>query len=112
MKTMSVKKYSELVGKSDKTIYKQIKKGTLPSEKVKKGYRVLVDANMLKCIEKLRKELDEMKKEEKKRNEKSEKKSTAKTAPKKTAVKRTVKKTALKPTAKKSLKKSPLKKRK
>ena len=53
MKYMSVKAYAELVEKSDKTIYKQIKKGSIDSIRVKKGYRVCVDANMLKRMKKL-----------------------------------------------------------
>ena len=129
MKLMSVKKYSELVGKSDKTIYKQIKKGTLEAVKVKKGYQVCVDANLLKCLGKMEKALEEaknaLKKLEEEQDEKSKKTGTAKAAPKKTAVKqplkkstaktapkKSVKKSTTKPAAKKTLKKSPLKKRK
>ena len=116
---MSVKTYAELVDKSDKTIYKQIKNGSLEAVRVKKGYQVCVDANMLKRLKKLSKALDEartaLKSAKEDRNATSEKKAPAPTAPKKNAPQRRVKtlqKKSAAPTANRNSKKAPLKKRK
>lgn len=119
MKYMSVKAYAELVDKSDKTIYKQIKKGSLDAVKVKKGYQVCVDANMLKRLQKVQKALDEAQAALKTAKEEEHAKSTktsAASAPtksvKKVVAKKPLKKTVKKPVAKKTVKKSPVKKRK
>jgi hypothetical protein len=88
---MSVKAYAELVDKSDKTIYKQIKKGSLGSVRVKKGYRVSVDTNMLKRIKRLEIALEEAKTQlkymEKETREAAKKKTAASAAPEKNRVK-------------------------
>jgi hypothetical protein len=129
MKHLSVKAYAELVGKSDKTIYKQINRGTINAVKVKKGFQVSVDANMLKRICKLETALEEAKialkrLEEKKKDAKSTETAASTAAPKKKSaaqrlkpavrkpLPKPVKKSVRKPVAKKTLKKSPPKKRK
>ena len=111
MKYMSVKVYAELVEKSDKTIYKQIKNGSLEAVRVKKGYQVCVDANMLKRLKKISRALEEaqhaLKTVKEEIDAKSEKKAPAPTAPKKSGTGQRVK-----PVQKKNIKKTPLKKRK
>jgi hypothetical protein len=125
MKHLSVKAYAELVDKSDKTIYKQITKGTISAVKTKKGFQVCVDANMLKRMSKLEKALEEAKSalktlEEEKNDAKTTQTAAAPAAPKKKSavqrpgagVKKPLKKRTAKPVAKKTPKKNPPKKRK
>lgn len=59
MKHLSVKAYAKLVDKSDKTIYRQITKGTISAVKVRKGFHVCVDPNMLKRMIRLEEALAE-----------------------------------------------------
>lgn len=61
MKHLSVKAYAACVGKSDKTIYKQISKGKISAVKTKKGFQVCVDPNMMKRMRRLEKALEEAK---------------------------------------------------
>jgi hypothetical protein len=116
---MSVKAYAELVEKSDKTIYKQITKGTVRAVKVEKGFRVCVDPNMLKRMHRLEDALEEAKSalkllEEEVRSEKSTTTAAASAAPQKKPVAKPVKtvtKRPAKPTAVQSVSKPAVKKR-
>lgn len=108
MKYLNVKAYADLVEKSDKTIYKQIKKGTIEAVRVKKGYQVCVDTNMLKRLQKMERALEEaksvLKAMEEESDAKSKKTDPAPPAPKKagqTVVKKTVKKPLKKTVVKK-----------
>jgi excisionase family DNA binding protein len=96
MKYMSVKTYAEMVDKSDKTIYKQIKKGSLEAVRVKKGYQVCVDANMLKRLTKMEKALAEAKEELNALQEEKDETRQKTSVPKKKVSKKSDKKTPLK----------------
>lgn len=50
MELISVKRYSELIDKSDKTVYKMIQKGKINAAKVKKGYKVEIDPYLLAIV--------------------------------------------------------------
>jgi len=92
MKYMSVKAYAALVDKSDKTIYKQIQKGTLDSMRVKKGYKVCVDTNLLKRLGRVEQALEEaqaaLKAMREHHHEKSQTPGTAAPAPEKNLAER------------------------
>jgi len=61
MKRMTVKVYAELVGKSEKTVYKMIKNKTVDAAKEDGKYRIRVDKNLLRVIDRTQKALEEAK---------------------------------------------------
>lgn len=61
MKALTVKAYAELIGKSEKTVYKMIKNSTIDAFKIDGKYRVNVDKNLLKVIDRTQKALEEAK---------------------------------------------------
>lgn len=109
---ISVKAYADLIGKSDKTVYKMIKDGLVAAKKGKSGYEVVVDTFIHERSDDINKELGNLRETVKdlaKRIEKLESMSVKKkTVPKKIGV--PVKKTLKKSVAKAPLKKKPLKK--
>jgi len=60
-KEISVKAYSKLINKSDKTVYKMIKEGLVAAKKEDKGYVIRVDNFMLNRCEDMNKNLYSMK---------------------------------------------------
>lgn len=109
---ISVKAYGDLIGKSDKTVYKMIKDGLVAAKKGKSGYEIIVDTNIREQSDDINKELGKLRETVKnlaKRIEKLESMSVKKkTVSKKVSV--PVKKTLKKSIAKAPLKKKPLKK--
>lgn len=61
MKNLTVKAYAELIDKSEKTVYKMIKNETIDAFKQEGKYRVNVDKNLLKVIDRTQKALEEAK---------------------------------------------------
>lgn len=61
MKLITVQAYAELIDKSEKTVYKMIKKGSVDAAKVDGRYRVSVDKNLLKAIDRTQHALEEAK---------------------------------------------------
>jgi hypothetical protein len=61
MTQLTVKAYAELIGKNEKTVYKMIKKQTIDAVKEKGRYRVNVDKNLMKVIDRTQKALEEAK---------------------------------------------------
>lgn len=107
MKALTVKAYAELIGKSEKTVYKMIKNSSIDAFKIDGKYRVNVDKNLLKVIDRTQKALEEAKavlhsmEVEKNAQEKPEPVEQDVKPPKKTnlsaaSFKKTVKKNALK----------------
>ena len=103
MKYLSVKEYANLIGKSNKTVYKMIDEGFVAATKEGKALKVAVDTNILKkydasmeYIEEILKELVQLKKRV------SELESQKKVSAKKSVIK--------KKAPVKKLKKAPLKK--
>ncbi len=107
---LSVKAYSDLIRKSDKTVYKMIKDGLITAKKGKNGYEVVVDTYVLEGYNEIHKEVNELKgllKELDKRLEKLESKPVKKRALVKKAIAKAPKvKKPLKKVPKKTLKKS------
>lgn len=113
---LGVKAYSELIGKSDKTVYKMIKDGLLPVKKGKSGFEVIVDAYVVEAYSGIKKELaavSDLVKELSKRLSKVEANNLKKkTLIKKvnSPVKKSVKKTVSKSVSKKKPSKKTIKK--
>ncbi|MDA3947036.1 MAG: hypothetical protein PF439_10200 [Helicobacteraceae bacterium] len=61
MKNMSVKEYAKLIGKNEKTVYKMIKDETVVTLKENGKFRIKVDKNLLKIIERAQQALNEAK---------------------------------------------------
>lgn len=61
MKLLSVKSYAALIGKSEKTVYKMIKKESVDAIKKDGKYRIFVDKNLIKVIDRTQKALEEAK---------------------------------------------------
>lgn len=61
MTKMSVKEYADLIGKNEKTVYKMIKSRSLNAVKEDGKYRVTVDKNLIKVIERAQQALNEAK---------------------------------------------------
>lgn len=59
MKAFSVKAYAELVGKSEKTVYKMIKNGSVDAFKYDGKYLINVDTNLLKALTRTQEALEE-----------------------------------------------------
>lgn len=59
MRTMSVKEYARLVGKSEKTVYKKIKSRSVNAVKERGRHLIRVDKSLLKVIERTQKALEE-----------------------------------------------------
>lgn len=128
MKYLSVKEYANLIGKSNKTVYKMIDDGFVAATKEGKILRVAVDTNILKkydasmeYVREILKELTQLKKRvselESKKKKTVVKKSVVKNKTplkkvKKAPLKKSTKKVPLKKTTKKVVKKAtkPLKK--
>jgi len=105
---LGVKAYSNLIGKSDKTVYKMIKDGLIAAKKGKNGYEVIVDSYILEGYNDMHKELNELKSllnDLDKRLQKLESKSVNKKAPLKKVNKPVKKAVAKAPQVKKPLKK-------
>lgn len=61
MKSFSVKAYAELIGKSEKTVYKMIKSGSVDAYKYDGKFLIHVDPNLLKTLQRVQDECDELK---------------------------------------------------
>lgn len=61
MKEVSVKAYAALIGKSEKTVYKMIKKEDIDVFKRDGIYQIRVDRNLLKVIDRTQRALEEAK---------------------------------------------------
>lgn len=117
MTTICVKEYADIIGKSDKTVYKMVKNGHLQSVKRDKVLHVVVDQHMLEAyqsickkydtldekVEKIIERLDAMAQREK--STKSVKKSNTKQPAKKTLSKKKRPKNSSSPKKRKPLKK-------
>ena len=111
MDKVSVKEYAAVINRSESTVYRMIKKGTLEAKKGKKGFEILIDLSQLKCYTKQCKEMKKLKAQVKEL--KAQIASVAKAVPKKKIAKKTVKKAApKKATVKKVVKKAAPKKKK
>lgn len=58
---MSVKEYAELIGKNEKTVYKMIKGKNVTAAKEDGKFRITVDKNLIKVIERAQQALNEAK---------------------------------------------------
>lgn len=117
MTTICVKEYADIIGKSDKTVYKMVKNGHLQSVKRDKVLHVVVDQHMLEAyqsickkydtlddkVEKIIERLDAIAQREK--PAKSVKKSNTKQPAKKTLSKKKLPKNSSSPKKRKPLKK-------
>ncbi len=61
MRKMSVKEYARLIGKQEKTVYKMIKDEAVVTLKENGKYRIQVDRNLIKVIERAQQALEEAK---------------------------------------------------
>ncbi len=61
MRKMSVKEYARLIGKKEKTVYKMIKDDMVVTLKENGKYRIQVDRNLIKVIERAQQALEEAK---------------------------------------------------
>ena len=61
MRKMSVKEYARLIGKKEKTVYKMIKDEMVVTLKENGKYRIQVDRNLIKVIERAQQALEEAK---------------------------------------------------
>ena len=61
LKKLSVKEYAKLIGKNEKTVYRMIKEESLFAVKVNGKFRLNVDKNLLKVIDRAQKALEEAK---------------------------------------------------
>lgn len=61
LRKMSVKEYARLIGKKEKTVYKMIKDEVVVTLKENGKYRIQVDRNLIKVIERAQQALEEAK---------------------------------------------------
>ena len=94
MDRVSVKEYAAVISRSESTVYRMIKKGTLDAKKGKKGLEIVVDLSQFKCHTKQCREIKKLKKEVKElkakvaSDKKTAKKQTKKKSDKKSNKKR------------------------